>query len=545
MCASNGVATHAQALGPAFSSAYSVKDLGPLPLEEGIGGIALHPTNPTKLLFRMTAGQGTENSLHEVTVTRGADQRITGFSSPTRFVALTPSENGATGASDGSLAVHSSGTVLYTSYNDATVGQVKAGSQTRDKLINLDDLGYPSGGGGLAIVPAGLPGAGRFKVAASSTWTDGALIADGEGTFDLSEPSNWIELPQDAGGIAYVKAGEPVFSTASILMTTQDDAVIAYTANQVGDPNVGSARLFLTNLPNVSGITVDIVTGDILVSGRGNRIYAIGKFQSKPITVRLVEPTAGATYPAPGTVRVTAEAEQPGGAISKVDFYAGDTLFATEINSPYVAFAQNLAAGNYAIRVVATDSGGSTATSSVVNISVTNVINQLPTVRLTTPTNNTHLNSCSSIALRAEASDPDDGGIAFIEFYNGQALLGRDSTFPYEWTITNASPGNYQLKAVATDVAGASATSATAHVMVMGPSLHESHTGMSPEKNMLFCFNGIAGKRYVIETKATLQSAEPWTPVRTNTITAGSLMEFVDEQTRVRKSAFFRVRALE
>jgi subtilisin family serine protease len=92
--------------------------------------------------------------------------------------------------------------------------------------------------------------------------------------------------------------------------------------------------------------------------------------------------------------------------------------------------------------------------------------NQAPSIVLTGPSNGTVMTSDGSVILAATASD-SDGGVARVAFYAGTALIGVDSTAPYQLSWTNPLVGNYSLTAVATDAAGAAATSNAAVVRVI------------------------------------------------------------------------------
>ena len=53
-----------------------------------------------------------------------------------------------------------------------------------------------------------------------------------------------------------------------------------------------------------------------------------------------------------------------------------------------------------------------------------------------------------------------------VDFYNGATLLGTDTTTPFSFTWNNVAAGTYQLKAVASDANGGTASSAIATVTV-------------------------------------------------------------------------------
>jgi hypothetical protein len=91
--------------------------------------------------------------------------------------------------------------------------------------------------------------------------------------------------------------------------------------------------------------------------------------------------------------------------------------------------------------------------------------NQLPTVTLTAPANNTSYLAPASITISANASDAD-GTISSVSFYHGTTLIGTDATAPYQFNWTNVAAGTYSITAVATDNAGGTTTSSPITVIV-------------------------------------------------------------------------------
>jgi regulation of enolase protein 1 (concanavalin A-like superfamily) len=88
-----------------------------------------------------------------------------------------------------------------------------------------------------------------------------------------------------------------------------------------------------------------------------------------PPVVTLTAPVNGATYTAPTTIAVSATATDSNG-IARVEFYRGTTLLATDTSSPYGYSWTGVAAGTYAVRAVAYDSTGASASSATANITV-------------------------------------------------------------------------------------------------------------------------------------------------------------------------------
>jgi hypothetical protein len=101
------------------------------------------------------------------------------------------------------------------------------------------------------------------------------------------------------------------------------------------------------------------------------------------------------------------------------------------------------------------------------NVTITSQ-NQVPTVSITSPTNNSVFNAPASITINATASDAD-GTVSKVDFYNGSTLLGTSSSSPYSYTWSNVAAGSYSIVAKATDNGGMIGASAVVNVVVKGP----------------------------------------------------------------------------
>jgi len=91
--------------------------------------------------------------------------------------------------------------------------------------------------------------------------------------------------------------------------------------------------------------------------------------------------------------------------------------------------------------------------------------NQSPTVSLTAPANNATFTAGSTITVSANAAD-SDGTVIQVQFFRGTTSLGVDTSSPYSVNWSNVAAGSYAIKAVATDNAGATGTSALANITV-------------------------------------------------------------------------------
>jgi hypothetical protein len=91
-----------------------------------------------------------------------------------------------------------------------------------------------------------------------------------------------------------------------------------------------------------------------------------------PPTVAVTSPIDGATFAAPWTGTIQATTSDPDDTVSKVDFFADETLLGTVSNpQSNLSFPViNLGAGAYVLKAVATDSRGASNSSSGVSVNI-------------------------------------------------------------------------------------------------------------------------------------------------------------------------------
>jgi hypothetical protein len=87
-------------------------------------------------------------------------------------------------------------------------------------------------------------------------------------------------------------------------------------------------------------------------------------------TVSLSQPATGTTYTAGANIPLAATAADSDGSVSRVEFYAGSTLIATDTSSPYSATWSSVPAGNYVLVARAFDNAGASTSSSPVDVTV-------------------------------------------------------------------------------------------------------------------------------------------------------------------------------
>lgn len=85
------------------------------------------------------------------------------------------------------------------------------------------------------------------------------------------------------------------------------------------------------------------------------------------------------------------------------------------------------------------------------------------TVAITSPPNNGRRGTNFTIEASASVAP---GSVTSVAFYDGNTLLGTDTTGPFSWDVTGAALGSHALKAVAAASTGGFATSSVVNVTV-------------------------------------------------------------------------------
>ncbi|GAA2392404.1 glycoside hydrolase family 6 protein [Dactylosporangium salmoneum] len=227
-------------------------------------------------------------------------------------------------------------------------------------------------------------------------------------------------------------------------------------------------------------------------------------------TVSITSPAANASFSAPATVNIAANAADADGSVAKVEFYNGSTLLGTATTAPYTFSWSGVAAGSYSLTAKAYDNAGLSTASTAVPITVTaGGGNGAPSVALTSPTAGSSFTAPATIALAATASD-SDGTVTKVDFYNGTTLLGTDTTAPYTFSWTNVAAGTYTLSAKATDNSGNTTSTSGTTVTVTTGGTNPGHVD-NPY---------VGAKGYVNADWAAKAAAEPGGSRVSNTSTA-------------------------
>ncbi len=323
------------------------------------------------------------------------------------------------------------------------------------------------------------------SLATGRTWDEGF---SGTGTFSgatiVALTVNGQSIP--LGGTGDTTA--PTVSLASSAASVTSAATITLTATATD--NVGVTRVEFYDGATLLGADLTApYTWQIALSSANNGAHAYtarasdaagNAATSAAVTVSVNIPTGGDTTPptvsltssatsvtTARTITLTATATDDVG-VTRVEFYDGATLLASDTAAPYATTVSLTSANNgtksYTAR--AYDAAGNNRTSAAVAVTVNIPVADTtpPTVALTSSA--TSVTAATTITLSATASD--NVGVARVEFRDGATLLATDTSAPYATTVslTSAQNGTRSYTARAYDAAGNSATSTAVTVTV-------------------------------------------------------------------------------
>jgi len=262
-------------IAPPYAGQYALLELGSVPGVPGpYGGLTLLAASPNELLIGGNANNGS-GAIYEIGVTRDAHNNITGFVGTASLYSTAPDI-------DGGLAYGPGGVLFYTAYPINTIGEIKLGDSTPDKLVSLTGL-VASSVGSLNFVPVGQPGAGDFKIASynGGGFYNATLSPDGSGTYNITSATLQSTPGGGPEGFIYVPTGSADFSIPSLLIAQYSlGKVEACQSDADGNPVVATCQDFVQGLSGAEGGFVDPLSGDFLFStfGGGNKVVEVQGF---------------------------------------------------------------------------------------------------------------------------------------------------------------------------------------------------------------------------------------------------------------------------
>jgi Tol biopolymer transport system component len=363
--------------------------------------------------------------------------------------------NTATNVDQSFSVAKASATITLTNLNQNYDGTPKPVTATTN----------PSGLSGVSVKYNGSStapsNAGSYSVVASLT-NDNYTATDATGTLIINAPPT-VSITSPTNGALLHATSVTISASAS----DSDGSVskVEFFQGSVKLGQVVSAPFnFLWN--NVAGGSYSLTAVATDNSGGSTVSSPVSITVNNPPNVNVTASSPQDIPTAPAQITINADASDADGTISKVEFYQGTTLLATDLTSPYSYTWSNVAAGNYSITAKATDNAGAVTTSNVVGFTV----NAKPNVSLTSPGSGASFIAPGLVSLNATASD-SDGSISKVEFYQGSTLISTVTAGPYSFNWSYVPAGTYILTAKATDNVGAATTSNSVTITVTANSV--------------------------------------------------------------------------
>lgn len=272
------------------------------------------------------------------------------------------------------------------------------------------------------------------KVIAYHRWSEGGV---GDDVVVIANFANSTWTPSSNYRIGFPRAGAwyPVFNS--------DSTRYGADFSNVGGQTIYTENVAWNNLPFSANISVGPYSVVVLSQATGAIIDT--------------PPTVGLTYPQvngqvlTGTVTLAASASD-NRSVNRVEFFVNSTRTGTDSNAPYsvVWDTRSISNGSHAVRAVAFDDAGQSATDTV-SVVVSN-INRAPTVTFTSPTNGARVSGSVNVAATAT----DDVSVASVQFFVNGISVTNDTAAPYgfTWNSASVSNGSHILQAVARDNTG-------------------------------------------------------------------------------------------
>jgi hypothetical protein len=423
------------AVGVPEESAWFTNTVDPLILVNGTNVIAveIHQSGASSSDISFNLGlhgtlSSTNNSSPAVSITGPADQSVFGEPATINIQATASDSDGSVT----NVAFYSNGTRLGDDTNSpyafSWTGVPAGGYQLR--AVATDNLGASSTSAPISITVTGQGPA--VLVISNAVWKylDTGTNPGVAWINPAFDDSTWNSGPAELG-YGDSPEGRPEATVVSYGPNANAKYITTYFRHSF---NVGNPSLF-------TYLTVRLMRDD------GGIVYLNGTE-----VFRSNMPQGPVDYLTPALVAV-------GGAEESA-------FFSTTVNAALLLPGSNVLAVE-----IHQQSGGSSDISFALELlgNTGPLSNNLPTVTLTGPADQSTYNDPAIITLNAMAGDTD-GSISKVEFFQTGTRLGEDTSSPYSFTWNNVPMGTYQLFAIATDNLGGKATSAVATVFVTASS---------------------------------------------------------------------------
>ncbi len=197
-------------------------------------------------------------------------------------------------------------------------------------------------------------------------------------TFSRSADLGYTKPVSNAGNNVVVVLPSSATTLDGTLSNHPEGSPITYLWEQIYGPSIISFDDETAVSPNLSNLEKGIYKCKLTVSD--------GTYTSKSYVLVIVQETANSnpfihinspkdnsTFIQNTPITISATASDLDGAISKVSFYEGNNKLGEATSEPYNFVWNNASVGSHQLKAIATDNGGATSTSNIVNIQIDEV----------------------------------------------------------------------------------------------------------------------------------------------------------------------------
>jgi regulation of enolase protein 1 (concanavalin A-like superfamily) len=284
-----------------------------------------------------------------------------------------------------------------------------------------------------------------------------ALTGSSVHAFALESASQGVAFQRrlTPGGSSSHTAGSTSPAPRWVRLARQGSTFIASeSANGTSWTVIGSQTI---NMPQTlyAGLAVTSHSVGVLTTAVFSNvsIKAAAPSTNQPPSVSITTPVSGASFTAPATIAIAANASDSDG-IAQVQFFAGSTLVGTDTSSPYTYSWTNVAAGSYSLTAVAKDNLGATRTSAAVTVTVAATTGP-PTKVVFTPSPDHAIVTSYLLEIYRAGTTPGSTTPVASRNLGKPAIVSGEITVDVATLITPLAPGNYIATVSAVNSAGA------------------------------------------------------------------------------------------
>lgn len=305
------------------------------------------------------------------------------------------------------------------------------------------------------------PTSGTYVIKAIATDNTGLATVDSVTFTVLPNQPPVAQFSSPANG-TQATIGIPINLSATASDPDANLAGVFYTVNGTLVDSAFSSPFGVSWTPANLGLRTVIVTAFDSLGLTGADTIQVNVVANQPPVVSWQQPVNLTQVPLLQPVTLTANASDPDGTVTQVQFFVGGAPLFTDTQAPFTTTWTPVVSGNFSLVAIATDNQGETS-NAVISVNVASNLN--PLVDITQPLAGATLPQGQPVTVSASASDPD-GTVAQVAYFVNGTLFQTVTSAPYTTSWTPASTGTFTLRAVVTDNLGATGVDSVAVTVV-------------------------------------------------------------------------------